>query len=156
MIFGSPQLHHPIITNNETVETTSIKKGNQRFPAVRKLKGLHVAPHLLLLLYTSIVQPILLYCSTCFFIILTVKKHNRLTQITNTATKIIGLHTPKLQELNNKAITRIAHAISLDITHPLNRYFSLLPSGKRYSTIRCNKARFSRSLIPSNKAKPHR
>ena len=183
MVFGSPQPHHPIITNNETVETvdhfkylgltidnkltfehhtTDIhKKGNQRLSAVRKLKGLHVAPHLLLLLYTSIVQPILLYCSTCFFNMLTVKNRNRLTQITNTANKIIGLRTPKLQELNDKAIARVAHAISLDITHPLNRYFSPLPSGRRFRTTRCNKARFSRSLIPSaiqiiNKAKPHR
>ena len=91
------------------------------------------------ILYTSIVQPILLYHSTCFFNMLTVKKRNRLTQITNTATKIIVLHTPNLQELNTKAITRITHAVSLDITHPLNLHFSLLPSGRRYRNIRCNK-----------------
>lgn len=88
------------------------------------------------------------------------KNHSQFTQITNTASKIIGLHTPNLQKLNIKAITRMAHAISLDTTHPLNRYFSILPSGRKYRSIQCNKTHFSRSLIPStipllNQAEPH-
>ncbi|KAJ0012409.1 hypothetical protein NQD34_016743 [Periophthalmus magnuspinnatus] len=125
------------------------KRCNQRLSVIRKLKGLHVSPHLLLILYTSIIQPVLLYCSPCFLTMLTVKNRNSFTKITHLASKIIGLPTPSLSQLNSKAITRIAQTITQDHTHPLHRYFTLLPSGRRYRTLRCNKARFKNSLIPT-------
>lgn len=55
--------------------------------------------------------------------------------------------------------THVTHTTSQDATHPLNCHFQLLPSRRTFSSIRCNKAIFSRSLIPSaisalNKTKP--
>ncbi len=49
---------------------------------------------------------------------LNVKNWKKHTQITKTATKIIGLPTPNLLQLNHKAITRIANFIAQDTTHP--------------------------------------
>ena len=130
--------------------TTDIqKRSQQRLSAIRKLKGLYVAPHLLLLLYQSIIQPILLYCSTCFFTMLSVTNLAKLTRITKTAAKIIGLPTPNLTELNNRSITRIANSIAQDTSHPLNKYINLLPSGRRYRTLKFNRARFRKSLVPA-------
>lgn len=71
--------------------THTFKRCQQRLSAIRKLKSLLVAPHLLLLLYKSIIQPILLYCSICYFNILTVTNKNKFTRITKNASKIIGL-----------------------------------------------------------------
>lgn len=124
-------------------------RGHQRLSAIRKLKGLHVAPHLLLLLYKSIIQPILLYCSTCFFNIITVKNRSKLTSISRKASKIIGLPTPILTDMNSKAIVHIASTIEQDINHPLNHHLIPLPSGLRYRTLCCRRARLARSLIPS-------
>ncbi len=125
------------------------KRSQQRLSAIHKPKGLYVAPHLLLLLYQSIIQPILLYCSTCFFNILSVTNQAKLTRITNTAAKIIGLPTPNLTELNNRSITRLANTIAQDITHPLHQYIIPLPSGRRYRTIKFRRACLGKSLIPT-------
>ena len=66
--------------------TTDIhKRCQQRLSAIRKLKALSVAPQLLLLLYKSIVQPVILYCSTCFYNMLTTSNKNTLTRITHHA-----------------------------------------------------------------------
>ncbi|KAI9513962.1 hypothetical protein NQZ68_038022 [Dissostichus eleginoides] len=44
----------------------------------------------------GIIQPILMYCSACFFNMLTVTNQTKLTRIANTAARIIGLPTPNL------------------------------------------------------------
>ena len=64
-----------------------------------------------------IIQPILLYCSSCFFNMLSVKNWAKLTHITNIAAKIIGHPTTNLTELNNTAPTCIATSTEQDITH---------------------------------------
>ena len=126
------------------------KRSHQRLYAIRKLKGLYVAPHLLLLLYKCIVQPILLYCSTCFFNMLTVKNRVILTRVTNIAAKLIGLPTVwALSELNLKAISRIASTIAQDNTHPLNCHLTIMPSGRRYRSLLCRRARYGKSLVPA-------
>ena len=85
---------------------TSIQKRfQQRLHVIRKLRSLSVAPHLLLLLYKSIIQPVLLYCSACFYTILPMPNRNKLSSITRIASKIMGLPTNSLSDLNNKAIT---------------------------------------------------
>lgn len=80
-VISRPSLQHPIGLNNETVDMVDSFKylrlpldkkhgfDQQRLSAICKLKGLFVMPcsYLFLVLYQNIVQPILLYCSTCFF-----------------------------------------------------------------------------------------
>ena len=125
------------------------KKSQQRLHVIRKLRALSVAPHLLSLLYTSILLPILLYCSPCFHNMLSTTNRNKLAKITHTASKIINHPTPNLTELNHRAVTRLALSITNDPDHPLNSHFTLLPSGRRYRTLRWRRARFSKSFVPS-------
>ena len=125
---------------------TSIQsRFQQRLHVIRKLRSLSVAPHLLLLLYQSIIQPVLLYCSACFYTIYCSIARAK------PSFKIIGLPTPSLSDMNNKAmpITRLALSISNDTDHPLYRFFNLMPSGRRYRTLPWKKVRFSRSFVPS-------
>lgn len=129
--------------------TITQKRAQQRLYIIRKLKSLSVAPHLLLLLYKSIIQPLLLYCSPCFFNILTVTSKNKLIKISNLASKIIHLPTPSLTDANDKAITRLAHTIANSPDHPLNQFFTFLPSGRRYRTVDWQKAHFKKSFVPS-------
>ena len=129
---------------------TSIhKRFQQRLHVIRKLRSLSVAPHLLLLLYKSIIQPVLLYCSACYFTLLSMPNRNKLYSITRIASKIIGLPIPTLADMNNKAINRLALSIISDNEHPLYRYFDLMPSGRRYRSLKWKKVRFSRSFVPT-------
>ncbi len=57
---------------------------HQRLSAICKLTGLYVATHLLLLLYQSVIQSILLYCSTCFYNMLSVRNKAKLKHIITT------------------------------------------------------------------------
>lgn len=89
IVIGTPSLQQLILINNKAFEmvdnfkylgltqdnkvsfdqqTKDIqKRRHRRLSAIRKFKGLYVAPYFLLLLYQRIVQPILLYTSTFFF-----------------------------------------------------------------------------------------
>jgi hypothetical protein len=80
---------------------------------------------------------------------LTVKNRVKLTRVTNIAAKLIGLPTPTLSELNIKAISHIASTIALDNTHPLNCHFTVMPSGRRYRSLLCRRARYGKSLVPA-------
>ena len=82
------------------------KREHHRLYVIHKLKSLSVDPQLLLLLYKSIIQPSLMYCSPCFFTLLTVTSKNRLLKIPRIASKIINLPNPTCQG----QITLLLHA----------------------------------------------
>ena len=124
------------------------KKCQQRLHVIRRLRSFYVDSDLLLRLYRSIVEPLLTYCIICYFPSLSVINRNKLLKICSIASKIIGKPIPSLSELTDKAILRKAKVITSDISHPLNIYFRLLPSGRRYRCLKCHKVRFSKSFIP--------
>ncbi|KAK2155971.1 hypothetical protein NP493_2017g00010 [Ridgeia piscesae] len=57
------------------------KKSQQRLHVLRKLRAFYVDPLLLLRLYRSIIEPLLTYCSICYYPALSVKNCNRLLKI---------------------------------------------------------------------------
>lgn len=75
------------------------------------------------------IQPIILYCSTCFFNFLSVKNRAKLLGITTGAGRMIGLLT---SNVNTVAVKCIAISVEQDIAHPLNTHLTPLPSGLRY------------------------
>lgn len=63
----------------------------------------------------NIIEPILLYCNTCYFSMLTFHNRNKLWKITSISSKLIGLPSPKQPSLTDTAATHRA----LMITHVL-------------------------------------
>ena len=108
----------------------------------------YVDPLLLLCLYRSIIEPLLTFCSICYYPALSVKNHNRLLKISHVSAKIIGLPTPKLSEIINHAILKKARAVATESDHPLSTFFHVLPSQRRYRCIKCKTSRYSRSFVP--------
>jgi hypothetical protein len=130
-------------------QVTSVqKKCQQRLHVLRRLRSFHLDPQLLHNLYRSIIEPLLTYCSTIYHPSLSVTERNKLIKISSTASKIIGLPVPPITEITDKALLRKAHAVSADSSHPLHAEFELLPSGRRYRSTKCKKAKFSRSFVP--------
>ncbi len=124
------------------------KACQQRLTVLHKLKQLSVQHHLLLL-YLSIIEPVLMYEAICFFHMLTLVNRHKLLKIPNLASRIIGIPTPKLSDCITSATTRKAHIILNDTGHPLHRYFILLPSGRRYRSPMCKRTNFSKSFVPT-------
>ncbi len=77
-----------------TFESVTFRKGTIKDSVIRKLKRRYFAPRLLLLLYQSMIQSIILYC---FFGMLLDKNKVKLICITTIASKIIGL--PKFDRI---------------------------------------------------------
>ena len=111
------------------------KKSQQRLHVLRKLRAFYVDPLLLLRLYRSIIEPLLTYCSICYYPALSVKNRNRLLKISHISAKIIGLPTPKLSEIIEHAILKKARAVATESDHPLSTFFHVLPSQRRYHCI---------------------
>ena len=120
------------------------KKSQQRLHVLRKLRAFYVDPLLLLRLYCSIIEPLITYCSICYYPALSVKNRNRLLKISHVSAKIIGLPTPILSEIIDHAILKKARAVVTGSDHPLSTFFHVLPSRRRYRCIKCKTSRYSR------------
>ena len=94
------------------------------------------------------IEPLLTYCSICYYPALSVKNRNRLLKISHVSAKIIGLPTPKLTEIIDHAIFKKARAVATESDHPLSTFFHVLPSQRRYRCITCKTCRYSRSFVP--------
>ena len=112
-----------------------------------KVTSFYVDP-LLLRLYRSIIEPLITYCSICYYPALSVKNRNRLLKISHVSAKIIGLPTPMLSEIIDYAILKKARAVTTESDHPLFTFFHVLPSRRRYRCIKCKTSRYSRSFVP--------
>ena len=121
------------------------KKSQQRLHVLRKLRAFYVDPLLLLHLYRSIIEPLITYCSICYYPALSVKNRNRLLKISHVSAKIIGLPTPMLSEIIDHAILKKARATESD--HPLSTFSHVLPSRRRYRCIKCKTSRYSRCFV---------
>lgn len=86
-----------------------------------------------LLLYKGIIQPILLYCSPCFF---TNQQEQTYPNPKHSTQDNTSSHPQP-----DTAIKRLAP------DHPLNRCFTLLPSGRRYRTLDWEKMHISRNVL---------
>jgi len=134
-------------TSREHVTVTQ-KRAQQPIARAWVSPLLGVDPKLLLLLYRSIVEPVLMYCGMTYFAGLSVSDSNRLLRVMNTAAKIIGQRTPSLSETAQTATIRKAQAIAVDPLHPLIKEYQLLPSGKRFRSVKCKKMKFNNSFVP--------
>ena len=94
-VTGHQRLKTSLLLNVTAVK----KKSQQRLHVLRKLRAFYVDPLLLLRLYCSIIEPLLTYCSICYYPALSVKNRNRLLKVSHVSAKIIGLPTPKLSEI---------------------------------------------------------
>ena len=70
-----------------------------------------------------------------------------LNDVVNVCSKVVGKRQVCMQELYERRVERKARRIACDESHVLAKYFELLPSGRRYRTVK-GKARLTKSFIP--------
>ena len=135
------------LTFSDHVETVN-KTCRQRMHIMRQLRSFYVDPKLILIQYVSLIQSLLSYCATCYYPSLSVENRNILLSVANTAAKIIGLPTTPLSELTQRALSKKARAVVSDPAHPLYSNFELLPSERRYRTIKWKTNRYRYTFVP--------
>ena len=71
-----------------------------------------------------------------------------LQRVVKTAEKITRSAQPSIRELYPSPCCKRATSIIKDPSHPAHKLFTLLPSGRRYHSIRCRTTRLSNSVSP--------
>ena len=70
-----------------------------------------------------------------------------LNDVVNVCSKVVGKRQACMQDLYERRVVRKARQIAGDQVHVLAKYFELLPSGRRYRTVK-GKARLLKTFIP--------
>ncbi len=104
-------------------------------------------PRILRSFYTCTVESILTGCITAWFGNSTAGNRRALQRVVRTARHIVGGELPSLQDIYTRRCTRKAWRIIKDSSHPSHRLLSLLPSGRRFRSIRSRTSRLRDSYV---------
>ena len=89
----------------------------------------------LLEFYRATVESVLAFSIIVWYGSLTRRDIERLDKVVNTASRIIGMKLPELSTLYHDRVVNRCNKILKDETHPANKIFELLPSGRRYRSL---------------------
>ncbi|KAK3523497.1 hypothetical protein QTP70_001160 [Hemibagrus guttatus] len=132
-----------------SLNTSSItRKAQQCLYFLRRLRKAHLPPTILTIFYRGTIESILSSCITAWFGNCTVSDRKTLQRIVRTAEKIIGVSLPSIMDLYSTRCICKANSIVDDPTHPSHTLFTLLPSGKRYRSVRTHTTRLLNSFFP--------
>ncbi len=136
------------LTNRDNTSAV-IKKAQQRFHFLCRLKKVELPIPAMTLFYRGTVESLLTYCILSWFGSCTAEERHNLSRIVRTAEKIIGLSLPQLQDIYTERCVRRAGSILKDCSHPFYGLFSLMQSGKRYRSIKTRTTRLLNSFLPT-------
>ncbi len=125
-----------------------LKKAHQRLFFLRRLRKFGTSPRILRSFYTCTVESILNGCITAWFGNSTAGNRRALQRVVRTARHIVGGELPSLQDIYTRRCTRKARRIIKDSSHPSHSLLSLLPSGRRFRSIRSRTSRLRDSFFP--------
>ncbi len=120
----------------------------QRLFFLRRLRKFGTSPRILRSFYTCTVESILTGCIAAWFGNSTAGNRRALQRVVWTARHIVGGELPSLQDIYTRRCTRKARRIIKDSSHPSHRLLSLLPSGRRFRSIRSRTSRLRDSFFP--------
>ncbi len=115
-----------------------LKKAHQRLFFLRRLRKFGTSPRILRSFYTCTLESILTGCITAWFGNSTAGNRRALQRVVRTARHIVGGELPSLQDIR----------IIKDSSHQSHRLLSLLPSGRRFRSIRSRTSRLRDSFFP--------
>ncbi|KAI7795258.1 hypothetical protein IRJ41_012982 [Triplophysa rosa] len=111
-----------------------VKKAQQRLYFLRQLRKFNLPQELLTQFYSVVIESVLCTSITVWYGSATKSDLRRLQRTVRSAEKIIGAPLPTLQDLYDSTVKNRARKIIIDSTHPANKLFEPLPSG-RFSLV---------------------
>uniref|UniRef100_A0A3P9LR30 Reverse transcriptase domain-containing protein n=1 Tax=Oryzias latipes TaxID=8090 RepID=A0A3P9LR30_ORYLA len=165
----TPTQHAPLIVNGAAVERVSCtkflgvhisddlswnqntaslaKKAQQRLYFLRKLKRARAPPPIMQTFYRGAIESILTRCITVWYGACNASCRKTLQHIVRTAEKIVGVPLTGLSDIYRSRLTRKAIRIAEDPSHPSQRHFNLLPSGRRLQSLQARTSRLKDSFL---------
>ncbi|KAK5892697.1 hypothetical protein CesoFtcFv8_013051 [Champsocephalus esox] len=131
-----------------TNTTAVIKKAQQRLYFLRLLRKNHLNQKLLVTFYRSTVESVLTYCISAWYAGCSAADRKALQRVINTAQRIIGCPLPSLEDITRSRCLRRTSSILKDSSHPARHLFDLLPSGRRYRSLKARTSRLTNSFFP--------
>ncbi len=126
--------------------SATIKKAQQRLHFLRVLRKNNLGCKLLVSFYRSTIESVLVYCISVCYSSCTAADKKALQRIINTAQKITGC-SPSLESIARSHYLSRAKIIIKDTSHPGHHLFNLLPSGRRYRSLRAKTTRLQNSFF---------
>ncbi|KAI5617022.1 gastrula zinc finger protein XlCGF28.1-like [Silurus asotus] len=131
------------------INTSSlVKKAHQRLFFLRTLKKNQLSSDILVNFYCCAVESILTSCVTVWYGSCSAAERKALQRVVKTAQRITGTSLPAMEDIQKKCCLRRARSILKDSSHPANRLFTLLSSGRRYRCLRTRTSRLKNSFFP--------
>ncbi len=124
------------------------KKAQQRLHFLRRLKRASLPPPILTTFYRGTIESVLTSCITLWHGNCSAADRKTLQRTVNMAAKIIGAPLPSILDIFLARCSSKTNSIMKDPTHPSHSLFQLLPSGRRYRSIRSRSARLLNSFFP--------
>ncbi|KAK1785739.1 hypothetical protein P4O66_003099 [Electrophorus voltai] len=124
------------------------KKARQRLYHLRRLRDFRLPSKVLRNFYTCTIESILTGNITVWFGNSTKQDRQALQRVVRSAERIAHMELPDLQTIYYKRCQTKARKIVKDPTHPNNRLFSLLRSGRRFRSLKTQTERLKRSFFP--------
>jgi hypothetical protein len=165
-------VHSPLYINNELVESVKeykylgtvmdncftfngnvdviYKKVSSRLYFVRKLRNLNIDSTIMNLFYTSIVQSVMSFAIICWFGNCSVESKYKLTRAIKICKKLGVQNAMPLEDIFNKCTLQRCKVIVNDEMHPLHACYNMLPSGRRWRSVKARTSHYSKSFVPSS------
>ena len=99
--------------------------------------------------YRAVIESILTFSIILWFKSLSQCEKRKLNKVITHASRIIGTSLPSLEVLYLQRLRTRTNKILKDQTHPAFNIFELLPSGRRYRSLKIKTTRFGDSLFPN-------
>jgi hypothetical protein len=125
-----------------------VKKCQQRLHFLRQLKKFRLNQAILEQFYRATVESILCFSVTVWFSGASAREKDQLERIVRQASRIVGCELPPVASLYNSRLVKRVRGIVSDSSHPANHLFELLPSGKRFRSLKSRTSRFRNSFFP--------
>uniref|UniRef100_A0AAZ1XEE6 Alkylated DNA repair protein AlkB homologue 8 N-terminal domain-containing protein n=1 Tax=Oreochromis aureus TaxID=47969 RepID=A0AAZ1XEE6_OREAU len=118
-----------------------VKKAHQCLFFLRTLRENHLSSDILVNFYRCTIDSILTNCITVWYGNCSASDRKALQRIVKTAQRITGAPLPAIKDIYRKRCLKRAGKIIKDPSHPAHGVFTLLPSGRRYRSLRTKTTR---------------
>ena len=124
------------------------KTARQRLFFLRRLRKFGMDHKILTNFYHCTIESILTGGITTWYGNSTAQDRKALQRVIRSAQRITRTELPSIQDIYSQRCRRKAKRIVSDSSHPSHHLFTLLPSGRRYKSLRTRTSRYKDSFYP--------